>query len=114
VALQWQAREKPVADYKVTLRLLDQGGRVLSQGDSYPIGPLLPPTTWSAGDDKPGYTVLEIPETIAPGTYGLAVGMYDPTSLQLVPFTGGSEKLSNLVNLAVVKMDGAGELSVTP
>jgi mannosyltransferase len=113
-ALQWHARETPAADYKVTLRLLGRDGMVLSQSDSYPIGPLLPPATWSAGDDKPGYTVLEIPRTIAPGTYDLAIGLYDPTSLRLMPFTGGPERLLDLVKLAAIKVDGAGELSVMP
>jgi mannosyltransferase len=113
-ALQWHAREKPAADYKITLRLLGQDGKPVSQGDSYPIGPLLPPTTWSAGDDKPGYTILEIPETVAPGEYNLAMGLYDPASLQLMPFSGGSEQVSGLVKLAAVKIDSLGELSVMP
>jgi 4-amino-4-deoxy-L-arabinose transferase-like glycosyltransferase len=114
VALQWHAREKPVADYKSTLRMLGQDGKPVSQGDSYPIGPLLPPTTWSAGDDKPGYTVLEVPETVAPGEYHLAIGLYDPASLQLMPFSGGTEQVPGLVKLASVKIDSLGELSVMP
>ncbi len=44
----------------VTLRLLGLDGVVVSQSDGFPMGPLLPPTAWDAGDSKPGYMVLEV------------------------------------------------------
>jgi hypothetical protein len=112
VSPQWHAAAKPGADLKVTLRLLSSDGTVVSQNDGLPIGPLLPPTTWNSGDDKPGYMVLRIPETAAPAEYDIAVGMYDPTSLQLVPFTGERERVTDLVKLATVEIDSAGGLSV--
>jgi hypothetical protein len=112
VALQWHAREKPAGDYKVTLRLLDEGGRAVAQNDGYPIGPLLPPSTWDAGDDKPGYMVLEIPDTVPTGRYDVAIGLYDPTSLQLKSFAGGPVQTSGLVKLSAVNLDSAGGASV--
>ena len=54
-----------------------QGGRA-RQRDDFPIGPLLPPTTWNAGDAKPGYLALPLPADLPPGDYTLTVGVYDP------------------------------------
>ncbi|MEZ4735211.1 MAG: hypothetical protein R3E79_49580 [Caldilineaceae bacterium] len=79
--LTWLAQTKPGSDYRVTLRLLDATGTVVSQRDDFPIGPLLPPSTWNAGDVKPGYLALPIPTNSAPGTYQLTVNLYDPVTL---------------------------------
>lgn len=83
--LTWLAQTKPTLDYRVTLRLLDHTGAVISQQDNFPIGPLLPPSTWNAGDRKPGYMALPIPLTSVPGTYQLVVNLYDPTTLAPLP-----------------------------
>ncbi|MCB0147844.1 MAG: hypothetical protein KDE01_09365, partial [Caldilineaceae bacterium] len=44
VQLDWLAAQKPTLDYRVTLRLVDNGGAVVAQRDEFPIGTLLPPT----------------------------------------------------------------------
>ena len=67
--LDWLAEQKPSIDYRVTLRLLDNAGQVVAQRDDFPIGNLLPPTTWNAGDAKPGYLALPLPPDLAAGTY---------------------------------------------
>ena len=66
--LDWLAERKPTVDYRVTLRLLDPSGRVVAQRDEYPIGQLLPPTTWSQGDAKPGYMALPLPPHLPTGS----------------------------------------------
>ena len=78
--LDWLAEQKPTLDYRVTLRLMDAAGHVVAQRDEFPIGALLPPTTWNAGDAKPGYMALPIPDGLAPGRYDLTAGLYDPTT----------------------------------
>lgn len=83
--LTWLAQTKPATDYRVTMRLLDHSGAVVSQRDNFPIGPLLPPSTWNAGDRKPGYLALPIPFESGPGTYQLVVNLYDPTTLAPLP-----------------------------
>ena len=102
VLTHWHAREQPAADYKVTLRLLGPDGGLVSQVDSLPIGPLLPPTTWGAGDDKPGYQVLPLPAALDPGNYRLALGLYDPASGELAPVSGMAAGESGLLELAEV------------
>jgi hypothetical protein len=80
VQLDWRAERKPSIDYRVTLRLLDAAGAVVAQRDEFPIGPLLPPSTWNAGDAKPGYMALPLPGDLAAGEYTLTVGVYDPNT----------------------------------
>jgi hypothetical protein len=104
---RWHARANPAADYKVTLRLVEEDGDVVSQVDSFPIGPLLPPATWGAGDDKPGYLALALPAALAPGRYRLVLGLYDPASGTPALFSGASANASGLLDLAGVDVDGA-------
>ena len=80
VQLDWLAERKPTRDYRVTLRLIDNDGAVVAQRDEFPIGALLPPTTWNAGDAKPGYMALPLPAELPPGDYRLRVGVYDPAT----------------------------------
>jgi mannosyltransferase len=113
VLTHWHAREQPAADYKVTLRLLGPDGALVSQVDSLPIGPLLPPTTWGAGDDKPGYLVLPLPAALDPGNYRLALGLYDPVSGKLASVSGIAVGESGLLELAEVGVDG-GAVRIAP
>ncbi len=78
--LDWLAERKPTIDYRITLRLLDPAGQVAAQRDEYPIGQLLPPTTWNQGDAKPGYMALPVPPDLAAGTYQVTVDVYDPAT----------------------------------
>ncbi len=110
--LKWEALDRPGDDYTITLRLLDHTGRVEGQNDSMPIGPLLPPTTWGPGDEKPGYMSLSLPEALAPGLHDVVLGLYVPAAPELVPFLdaeGGESTVLGLATIAVGE-DGAMEL----
>lgn len=89
--LTWLAQNKPTIDYRVTLRLLDATGGVVSQRDSFPIGPLLPPSTWNAGDRKPGYLALPLPSPGSAGVYQLAANLYEPATLAPVRYERAGE-----------------------
>jgi hypothetical protein len=80
VELDWLAERKPSDDYRVTLRLVDAGGKVVAQRDDLPIGLLLPPTTWSEGDRKPGYMALPLLPTLSQGEYVVTVEVYNDQS----------------------------------
>ena len=56
--LDWLAQQKPSIDYKVALRLIAPDGSTLAEANDFPIGALLPPTTWNVDDRKPGYFAL--------------------------------------------------------
>jgi hypothetical protein len=79
--LDWHAQQKPSADYKVSLRLLGEDSNVLDEANDFPIGPLLPPSTWNADDRKPGYFVLKLPDALPAGRYPIQVSLYDANTL---------------------------------
>lgn len=107
VTLAWKAEAKPTVDYTVSLRLSDRGGDVKSQVDDLPIGALLPPTTWQAGDRKPGYMVLPLPPGLPAGNYDLAVGLYDPKTAALFPTTSVPSSAGHLLPLARLQVEGS-------
>ena len=81
VQLDWYAQAKPTTDYKVALRLLTAEGEIVDEANDFPIGPLLPPSTWQAEDRKPGYVTLRLPPQVELGRYRLQVALYDPNTL---------------------------------
>lgn len=95
VQLNWRAAIKPTHDYRVTLRLVDGTGHVISQRDDYPIGPLLPPSTWNMGDEKPGFMALPIPANLSAGDYQVVMGLYDPATTALLAYNRGDRPGSN-------------------
>lgn len=106
VTLQWIALAKPTLDYRVTLRLVASNGQVVSQRDDFPIGNLLPPTTWQRGDEKPGYLALPVPTTLPVGNYQVQVGLYNPTSgAPLLPNGMITATTDGLITLAKVVLD---------
>ncbi len=89
--LGWQALAQPSVDAKVSLRVVDSAGQAVAQHDDFPIGDLLPPTTWAAGDRKPGYAALALPTDLPPGDYAVTVHLYDPATLAPVPLLPAAE-----------------------
>jgi hypothetical protein len=116
-SLNWEASNRPEEDYKVSLRLLDAGGNAVGQHDDFPIGALLPPTTWAAGDVKPGYMLISIDPQLPAGVYMLEMNLYDPNTLEPVAYRpagdsgdSGDEK----IRLATLTIDEQGEISLAP
>ena len=105
--LAWLAQADPSIDYKVSLRLVDAAGRIVAQVDQYPIGMLLPPTAWAAGERKPGYMALSIPPA-ASGRYTLQARVYDPATLKPLPYftPDGGLSTSTSIILGLVEIDG--------
>ena len=93
--LDWWAQQAPSVDYKLSVRLVGDDGASVSQADQYPIGTLLPPTTWAPGDRKPGYTVLTIPADLTPGRYSIQAEVYDPQTLLPVAHRTGDAVASD-------------------
>lgn len=108
IKLDWLANITPEEDYKVTLRLIDSNGTVISQSDGYPIGPLLPPSTWNDGDQKTGFMSLSLPAGLENGKYSIDVGMYDPVTMAIVPYTVGTpDNGVDLLRLADLEVNGS-------
>ncbi len=112
LVLHWAALSRPAADYTVTVRLADRTGQVYAQKDSLPIGPLLPPTAWSPGDEKPGYLALPLPDMLAPGVYDLVLGLYDPTAPALLPLADDAGAVTTLLKVADVIVGQEGTITL--
>lgn len=104
VELEWRTEAKPTRDYKITLRLLDLNGQVVSQVDDYPIGPLLPPTTWAENSTQTSWLALPLPADLPQGAYRLGVALYDPQTLQMMAIRAPRRSSSNMVWLALVRV----------
>ena len=108
VELGWYAQKKPSLDYAVSLRLVAPDRTVAAQSDQYPIGMLLPPTAWSAGNRKPGYTSLAIPDSTPHGIYTLEISVYDPATLSPAPYSDGGAEVATPapIILGLVEING--------
>jgi hypothetical protein len=74
--LFWRANSVPDLDYTVFVHVLDSGGKPVAQSDSQPVKGAYPSRWW-----WPGQIIEDIHEVplpgIGPGSYRVAVGMYD-------------------------------------
>ncbi len=84
ITLWWHALERPAANYKVFVHLLDAGGEIVHQHDAIPCNWHCPTIEWQAGE-----TILDqatIPLAgLPPGEYRLAIGLYDAETQQRPP-----------------------------
>jgi hypothetical protein len=80
LTLYWRAERRMGTDYKIFVHVFDPGTRVpVAQDDAMPRRWAYPTTFWGPGevvDDPILISLADVP----PGTYGLAVGIYDPVT----------------------------------
>jgi hypothetical protein len=85
VRLYWRADQRMNVDYKVFVHVFDPDTtRPVAQDDSRPHRGAYPTNLWGLSE------VVEDPIPISlsgtpPGTYGLAVGVYDPATMERLP-----------------------------
>ena len=77
LTLYWQAVAQP-GDYLVFIHLVDEAGHIVSQIDAVPAGGTRPTTTWRTGEVITDIHNLPVPDDLAPGSYRLFVGLYNP------------------------------------
>ncbi|MDH4207618.1 MAG: glycosyltransferase family 39 protein [Anaerolineae bacterium] len=83
VVLRWQALTQPTADYKVSLSLLDQRGRVVGQVDKPLLSNHLRLTwKWEYGQEEMDYYLLPTLPATPPGDYDVRVVVYDPATME--------------------------------
>jgi hypothetical protein len=77
VALFWEATSAPLADYQVSLRLLDAGGTAVLEETARPSYNRYPTTRWVAGERVRDTHALWIPLDFSAGTYRLQARLVD-------------------------------------
>jgi hypothetical protein len=82
---QWQARAPIEQNYLLFAHVLDAQGQRVAQIDTPPGGPHAPTRTWNSGHYVTWYHPVPLGTDLPPGTYWLAVGLYDPESGDRLP-----------------------------
>ena len=91
VTLWWQATTVPQADYTVFVHLFDPAtAQNTLQSDAQPRNGAYPTSWWVAGEVISDTVTLPL-NGVPPGTYQLAVGMYDYTVTRLPALTADGE-----------------------
>ncbi|MBN1179629.1 MAG: hypothetical protein JXD18_10475 [Anaerolineae bacterium] len=93
LTLWWQALATPTADYTAFVHLFDpQSGENVAQSDAQPRGGAYPTSWWVAGEVVSDTVTVQL-EGLPPGTYGLALGLYDYTVTRLPAVTQAGERV---------------------
>jgi hypothetical protein len=85
VTLYWRSEQRMVTDYKIFVHVLDlQTKRPVAQDDAPPRRGTYRTPFWPPAEtvrDSFSISLRDVP----PGTYGVAVGVYDPTTMERLP-----------------------------
>ena len=82
VQLYWRPLQEVDSYGKVFVHLIDEQGRLVAQDDSQPVDNSYPIPLWQPGTIIVDAHTLRLPSELADGVYTLAIGLYDPKSLQ--------------------------------
>jgi len=85
LSLYWQADEPLATSYKVFTHLLDPTGWTRGQQDNSPVRGTYLTTEWQPGEVIVDRYEIEVSPDAPPGSYRLAVGMYDEVTLGRLP-----------------------------
>jgi hypothetical protein len=90
--LYWKSTAKANRDYTVFVHLVDSNGEVRAQVDAQPRGGAYPTSIWDAGELIRDDYALALPRDLAPGTYGIEIGVYEYPSLARLAVSDASGK----------------------
>jgi hypothetical protein len=80
LVLMWHARGRQNRDWVVFIHLVDAHGQIVAEDNRPPQDGVFPMTQWVADDWVEDRHPLQLPPTLAPGSYSLRVGLYDPSN----------------------------------
>jgi hypothetical protein len=87
--LFWRTDEPLSERYKVFVHVLDQNGQIVAQTDREPGGGRKPTTDWETNEEIIDRYGVLIPEGTRPGTYAIAIGLYNIDGTRLPVSAGG-------------------------
>jgi uncharacterized membrane protein len=95
ILLEWTAERPPQRDLTVFIHLLAPDGRLVAQSDATPtwLTPA-PSSQWPAGQSLLDQHTVLLPADLPPGSYTLALGLYDSDTLDRLPLPDGQDSLS--------------------
>ncbi len=85
LTLQWQTSQPLSTNYMLFMHLLNTQGQRVAQVDTSPAGPAAPTKTWLPSRFLTWEHPLPVAKDLAPGTYWLALGLYDLPSANRLP-----------------------------
>jgi Family of unknown function (DUF5696) len=91
IAFQWQVHRSMNRDYKTFLHFVDQNQLKVDEGIAFQgdTAPAQRTSQWSPGKAvSEGPVAVQIPSSVADGTYSIRMGLYDPQSGSRVPLAG--------------------------
>jgi 4-amino-4-deoxy-L-arabinose transferase-like glycosyltransferase len=100
LTLYWQAQKVPDDHYQVFVHLVaGSDGQIAQQIDRIPVDWLRPTQGWRPGEVLTDRYRLLLPAELAPGTYNIVVGLYEPESWQRLPviYQGESQRHDQLI-----------------
>jgi 4-amino-4-deoxy-L-arabinose transferase-like glycosyltransferase len=86
LTLVWQADGEPDRVYTAFVHLLNETGDIVAQFDHWPGG--LPSDIWAEGQVIIDRVPMSLPVDLAPGTYRIALGLYDTEEGVRLPVSG--------------------------
>lgn len=90
ITLYWRPDHHPVIDYKIFVHVFDpETGIPVAQSDFMPRGWVYPTSFWWPGEVVEDETTVSL-ESVLPGKYGIAIGIYDPASGERLPVVDGA------------------------
>ncbi len=88
VHLYWQAGAPLATDYTVFVHLYDETGRLWGTGDRQPLAGQYPTSQWQPGEIVGDVQAVRLDPQAPPGSYRLAVGLYDLKTMRRLPLRG--------------------------
>jgi hypothetical protein len=101
--LHWQALTPIAQDYVVFTHLLDAEGNIQAQQDTPPQQGRYPTSWWDAGEVVIDPYALSLPPDLAPGSYTLRVGLYEPETGRRLSLQNQPRDFVDLPNLITVQ-----------
>src|SRR5215472_3021358 len=104
VALAWQVNPQTssdLGDTKVFVHLLGQHDKIVVQADQRPGEGTLPPANWLPGIRQDTFRLV-IPADTLPGTYRVAIGLYDPVTSTRLSVSGIGSDTDNRVFIGTI------------
>jgi hypothetical protein len=90
LVLYWRPERRMDVDYKVFVHVFDPASGIpVAQDDAMPLRWTYPTSLWGLGETVTDEIQISL-QAVPPGTYGVAVGVYDPASAERLAVVDGS------------------------